>query len=175
MDTETNAETANETEKVDADTAKTEEEETGGAGSKQAVLADLHRERETRRSLQSQVEELSGFRDSITRLLGGEGESPSPEELANTLTGETARADGAEKLLNAVLAAPLGTNVAAMVDSLSFRQGAEKAEDVAQFTKEWIEKNPTFRVGGGVARDMNQGNDAPSGKPKSFDDILRGR
>ena len=171
MGNDTNSETENQEPAEKVDQQQTENEDTGGAGSKQAVLADLQRERETRRSLQSQVEELSGFRESITKLLGGGEGTPDPAELANRLTGETSRAEAAEKLLKAVLAAPVGTNVASMVDSVSFREGAATAEDVTAFVAEWAKANA--HVGAGPARDLNRGNTIePSAK--SFDDVIRG-
>ena len=157
-----------ETEKESAETPAPREE--GGKGSKESVLADLAKERDSRQEAERQVAELRAFREGITRLLGGDSEEADPIELAKA---ETARADNAERLLAVYQAAPAGTDISTLLDSVKFREGLAGAEEVEAYVKTFIKDNPRYAPGdASVARNLNSGNTTPTPK-MSFDDILR--
>lgn len=146
-----------------------------GAGSKDAVLADLKAEREKRQALQAELEASQDFRAKLAELLGGKAgeEETDPAELARQAIAER---DEARRLNAVYQAAPAGTDVAALLDSVSFRAGLRGAKDVAAYVAKVIEDNPRYTPGSpGVARNLNQGNGAPAPKPKSIDDLIRGQ
>lgn len=147
----------------------------GGAGSKDAVLADLKAEREKRQALEAEIKASQDFRAKLAELLGGKAgeEETDPAELARQAIAER---DEARRLNAVYQAAPAGTDVAALLDSVSFRAGLRGAKDVAAYVAKVIEDNPRYTPGSpGVARNLNQGNGAPAPKPKSIDDLIRGR
>ena len=145
----------------------------GGAGSKDAVLADLKAEREKRQALEAEIKASQDFRAKLTELLGGKPEQQDPAELARQAIAER---DEALRLNAVYMAAPAGTDVAALLDSVSFRAGLQGAKDVAAYVAAYIKDNPRYLPGSpGVARNLNQGNGAPAPKPKSIDDLIRGR
>ena len=150
----------------------------GGAGSKDAVLADLKAEREKRQALQAELEASQELRTKLAELLGGKaGEKEAdPAELARQAVAER---DEARRLNAVYQAAPAGTDVAALLDSLSFRAGLAEAKDIAAYVAKVVKENPRYTIGAGVAsaaaHNLNQGNGAQPPKPKSIDDLIRGR
>ena len=149
-----------------------------GAGSKDAVLADLKAEREKRQALQAELEASQDFRAKLAELLGGKaGEKEAdPAELARQAVAER---DEARRLNAVYQAAPAGTDVAALLDSLSFRAGLAEAKDIAAYVAKVVKENPRYTIGAGVAsaaaHNLNQGNGAQPPRPKSIDDLIRGR
>ena len=148
----------------------------GGAGSKDAVLADLKAEREKRQALEAEIKASQDFRAKLTELLGGKPEQQDPAELARQAIAER---DEARRLNAVYQAAPAGTDVAALLDSLSFRAGLAEAKDIAAYVAKVVKENPRYTIGAGVAsaaaHNLNQGNGAVAPKPKSIDDLIRGR
>ena len=148
----------------------------GGAGSKDAVLADLKAEREKRQALQAELEASQELRTKLAELLGGKaGEKEAdPAELARQAVAER---DEARRLNAVYQAAPAGTDVAALLDSLSFRAGLAEAKDIAAYVAKVVKENPRYTISAGVsaAHNLNQGNGAQPPKPKSIDDLIRGR
>lgn len=149
-----------------------------GAGSKDAVLADLKAEREKRQALQAELEASQDFRAKLAELLGGKaGEKEAdPAELARQAVAER---DEARRLNAVYQAAPAGTDVAALLDSMSFRAGLAEAKDIAAYVAKVVKENPRYTIGAGVAsaaaHNLNQGNGAQPPRPKSIDDLIRGR
>ena len=149
----------------------------GGAGSKEAVLADLRAEREKRQALEAEIKASQDFRAKLAELLGGkagEEEEADPAELARQAVAER---DEARRLNAVYQAAPAGTDVAALLDSLSFRAGLAEAKDIAAYVAKVVKENPRYTISAGVsaAHNLNQGNGAQPPKPKSIDDLIRGR
>ena len=148
----------------------------GGAGSKDAVLADLKAEREKRQALEAEIKASQDFRAKLTELLGGKPEQQDPAELARQAVAER---DEARRLNAVYQAAPAGTDVAALLDSVSFRAGLRDAKDVGAYVAAHIKDNPRYLSGGAasaaMAHNLNQGNGASMPKPKSIDDLIRGR
>ena len=148
----------------------------GGAGSKDAVLADLKAEREKRQALEAEIKASQELRTKLAELLGGKaGEKEAdPAELARQAVAER---DEARRLNAVYQAAPAGTDVAALLDSLSFRAGLAEAKDIAAYVAQVVKENPRYTISAGVsaAHNLNQGNGAQPPKPKSIDDLIRGR
>ena len=150
--------------------------EGAGAGSKDAVLADLKAEREKRQALQAELEASQELRTKLAELLGGKaGEKEAdPAELARQAIAER---DEARRLNAVYQAAPAGTDVAALLDSMSFRAGLAEAKDIAAYVAQVVKENPRYTVSAGVsaAHNLNRGNGVPAPLPKSIDDLIRGR
>ena len=148
----------------------------GGAGSKDAVLADLKAEREKRQALEAEIKASQDFRAKLAELLGGKAgeEEADPAELARQAVAER---DEARRLNAVYQAAPAGTDVAALLDSMSFRAGLAEAKDIAAYVAQVVKENPRYTISAGVsaAHNLNQGNGASMPKPKSIDDLIRGR
>ncbi len=150
----------------------------GGAGSKDAVLADLKAEREKRQALEAEIKASQDFRAKLAELLGGKAgeEETDPAELARQAIAER---DEARRLNAVYQAAPAGTDVAALLDSVSFRAGLRGAKDVGAYVAAYIKDNPRYVVGGAasaaMAHNLNRGNGAQPPLPKSIDDLIRGR
>ena len=157
-------------------TGEMDNTEGAGAGSKDAVLADLKAEREKRQALQAELEASQELRTKLAELLGGKaGEKEAdPAELARQAVAER---DEARRLNAVYQAAPAGTDVAALLDSLSFRAGLAEAKDIAAYVAKVVKENPRYTLSAGVsaAHNLNQGNGAQPPKPKSIDDLIRGR
>ena len=150
--------------------------EGSGAGSKDAVLADLKAEREKRQALQAELEASQELRTKLAELLGGKaGEKEAdPAELARQAVAER---DEARRLNAVYQAAPAGTDVAALLDSMSFRAGLAEAKDIAAYVAQVVKENPRYTISAGVsaAHNLNRGNGVPAPLPKSIDDLIRGR
>ena len=157
-------------------TGKMNNTEGAGAGSKDAVLADLKAEREKRQALQAELEASQELRTKLAELLGGKaGEKEAdPAELARQAVAER---DEARRLNAVYQAAPAGTDVAALLDSMSFRAGLAEAKDIAAYVAQVVKENPRYTISASVsaAHNLNQGNGAQPPKPKSIDDLIRGR
>jgi hypothetical protein len=145
----------------------------GGAGSKESVLADLKAERESRQALEAELAESKAFRESLTALLGGKSAEQDPKELAAQAVAERDEA----LRLNAVYAsAPAGTDVAALLDSVSFRDGLAKATDAKAYVAGFVKDNPRYMPGSpDQARNLNFGNGAAPQGRVTLDDLIRGR
>ena len=150
--------------------------EGAGAGSKDAVLADLKAEREKRQALEAEIKASQDFRAKLAELLGGKAgeEEADPAELARQAVAER---DEARRLNAVYQAAPAGTDVAALLDSMTFRAGLAEAKDIAAYVAQVVKENPRYTISAGVsaAHNLNQGNGAQPPKPKSIDDLIRGR
>ena len=150
--------------------------EGAGAGSKDAVLADLKAEREKRQALEAEIKASQELRTKLAELLGGKAgeEEADPAELARQAVAER---DEARRLNAVYQAAPAGTDVAALLDSMSFRAGLAEAKDIAAYVAQVVKENPRYTISAGVsaAHNLNQGNGASMPKPKSIDDLIRGR
>lgn len=157
-------------------TGEMNNDEGAGAGSKGAVLADLKAEREKRQALEAEIKASQDFRAKLAELLGGKsgGEETDPAELARQAIAER---DEAQRLNAVYAAAPAGTDVAALLDSLAFRAGLAETKDIAAYVAKMVEENPRYTISAGVsaAHNLNQGNGAQPLKPKSIDDLIRGR
>ena len=150
--------------------------EGAGAGSKDAVLADLKAEREKRQALEAEIKASQDFRAKLAELLGGKAgeEEADPAELARQAVAER---DEARRLNAVYQAAPAGTDVAALLDSMSFRAGLAEAKDIAAYVAQVVKENPRYTISAGVsaAHNLNRGNGVPAPLPKSIDDLIRGR
>lgn len=119
-----------------------------GAGGKEAVLADLAKERDKRQALETQVAELGQFRDGMAKLFGAKANELTPEQLQAKLTAaETAQATQAKQIA-VYQSAPEGVDVKALLDSASFLavlQAADnKPEATAQAVTDFVKANPRF-------------------------------
>ena len=145
----------------------------GGAGSKEAVLADLKAERESRQALEKELAESKAFRESLTALLGGKDTKQDPEQLA---TQAVAERDEALRLNAVYSSAPAGTDVAALLDSVSFRAGLAKATDAKAYVAGFVKDHPRYVPGSGAqARNLNSDNGAAPQPKLTLDDLIRGR
>lgn len=124
-------------------TAEPEQKDDGekGKGSKEAVLADLARERDERQQAQQQL-------DAVLQALGiNQGKDTDPEQLANDLAAQRAE--------NAVLRAGHGiADVEALLDSKRFTDSLAKVDVTDQAAvKAHIEaftaKNPRYAATSG--------------------------
>ena len=149
-----------------------------GAGSKQAVLADLAAERDKRQALEQQ---FTAFRDGLASALGMNQQEATPEQLADQLS--TAQRDAAQARIELAVfrSTPDGVDAQALLDSRAFvsalgsiAPGDDAALQAA--IDSFVEANPRFRTAplrspGG--RDAAAG--GPSPTPRTMDDLLRGR
>lgn len=145
----------------------------GGAGSKEAVLADLKAERESRQALEKELAESKAFRESLTALLGGKDSKQDPEQLAAQAVAER---DEALRLNAVYSSAPAGTDVAALLDSVSFRAGLAKATDAKAYVVGFVKDHPRYIPGSGAqARNINSDNGTAPQAKLTLDDLIRGR
>lgn len=145
----------------------------GGAGSKEAVLADLKAERESRQALEKELAASKAFRESLTALLGGKDTKQDPEQLA---TQAVAERDEAIRLNAVYSSAPAGTDVAALLDSVSFRDGLAKATDAKAYVTSFVKDHPRYIPGSGAqARNLNSDNGTAPQAKLTLDDLIRGR
>lgn len=108
---------------------------------KQALLADLHKERSKRQSLKSEVEKLSA-------------DVASHKEVQSELDSYKARYDRLEQFLLAA-----GGNVSKALDSRSFTKDLfESDKDIAELVETWNKSNPSAISGAlaGSGQDQNQ-------------------
>ena len=143
-----------------------------GAGSKDALKADLARERDARQALAQQLDQ---FKAGLAQALGIESEQATPEQLAEQLTAAQAETATARVQLAIYQAAPAGVDVSALLDSASFTRslaGIDPSDTEAITAKvtAFVDANPnrftTTTNPGAGARDVHAGGDAnPGGKP----------
>lgn len=134
-----------------------------GKGGKDAILADLAKERDKRQALEAQVQDLLPLRDQFAAIAKvfspGDDTPPDPAKLAEqitasqaeTATEKTARL-AAERQLAVFKAAPAAEgNAAALLDSASFLaaiKDVDPTDSAALDTaiKQAIEANPLFKA-----------------------------
>ena len=142
-----------------------------GAGSKDALKADLARERDARQALAQQLDQ---FKAGLAQALGIESEKATPEQLAEQLTAAQAETATARVQLAIYQAAPAGVDVNALLDSASFTRSLADVDpsDIDAITAKvaaFVDANPnrfTTTNPGAGARDVHAGGDAnPGGKP----------
>lgn len=126
-----------------------------GRGSKDAILADLARERDKRHQLE---ESFGRFREGLAAALGiTDDKQVSPDELADQLEAERAEKAAAARELAALRAIPDGVDREALMDSRAFRaalDGVEPAQ-AAEVVASFVADNPRFRVTShAAARDL---------------------
>lgn len=151
-----------------------------GRGSKSAVLADLAGERDKRQKAET---ELAEFRAKVAELFGVE--APKSDDDAPTKAEiEAARAEArtAQVELSVVRNAPEGVDVAALLDSSSFRDVMSKVDPTdSKAVKAKVEKfvadHPRFTVQAPAQRRSTR--DAAArptgqGQSKTMDDLIRG-
>lgn len=147
-----------------------------GAGSKDALKADLATERQARQELAT---ELSHLKTGLAKALGIEETKATPEQLAEQLTAAQSEASAAKVQLAIYKAAPKGVDVGALLDSTSFLKalaGIDPAdvEAIAEKVTSFVKANPRFRADASAGlRDAYAGGNTSPGK--SMDDWLRGR
>lgn len=124
-----------------------------GKGGKDAVLADLAKERDARQALEKQVTDLQTAQqtqlDAIAKALGlKQDEPPDPAKLAEQVTTEQAKArEAAVQLAVYRNAAQAGGDPDALLDSATFLSGLAKvdptdAQAVATAIKAAVEASP---------------------------------
>lgn len=124
-----------------------------GKGGKEAVLADLAKERDARQALEQKVTDLQTAQqtqlDAIAKALGlKQDEPPDPAKLAEQVTTEQAKArEAAVQLAVYRNAATAGGDPDALLDSATFLASLAKvdptnAEAVATAVKTAVEANP---------------------------------
>lgn len=146
-----------------------------GKGSKDAVLADLARERDKRQNLEAQ---FNGFKDAFAKALGLGGEKPlTTEELTAKVTEQTKRADTLERQLALERSLPATVDKDALLDSTTFQKALDgvPADKVAETVAFFVDQHPRFlRTNPGAgASDAGAGN--PPTPAKSMDDWIRGK
>ena len=149
-----------------------------GAGSKDALKADLVDERSKRQELERTVNAL---RDGFAKAFGLDAKETSPEELAKKLTSAQAETVLARTELAVFRAVPAGVDAQALLDSRAFTatlDGVNPTDTaaVAAAIDTFVANNPRFRTThpGAGARDAGAGSNPPPAA-KSMDDWIRGK
>lgn len=135
-----------------------------GKGGKDAILADLAKERDKRQALEQQVQDLLPLRDQFAAIAKvfnpGDGDAPpDPVKLAEQIASEQgkaaeaeARAANAERQLAVFKAAAHHEgNALALIDSTSFMASIKDvdpndAEKVGEAIRAAVEANPLFKA-----------------------------
>lgn len=128
-----------------------------GKGGKDAILADLARERDKRQALETSVADMQAKQqeqmDALAKALGLKtDEPPDPEKLAAQVTVEQDKARDAQLQLAIYRnAAAAEGNADLLVDSSSFKAATkdiDPADGAAMSTaiKAFVEANPAFKV-----------------------------
>lgn len=151
-----------------------------GAGSKDALKADLATERDKRQQLEQQFGQL---RDGLAKALGiDQGEQVTPEQLTQQLTEAQSERDSLNTRLQVFLNAPEGVDVKALLDSRSFTDSLKgldlsKPDSITGAVNDFVDAHPRFRAGNPTppgARDAGAGRTQQIGAV-SMDDLIRGR
>lgn len=145
-----------------------------GKGSKDAVLADLARERDKRQNLEAQ---FNGFKDAFAKALGlDKDEQLTPEQLTAQVTEQTSRAEKAERLLAVTRAMPATVDSDALLDSSAFQKAIADvpADKVAETVTSFVEQHPRFLRTNPGAGASDAGATNPPAPAKSMDDWIRG-
>lgn len=141
-------------------------EDDKGAGSKDALKADLAEERNKRQALEKTVSEM---RDGFAKALGIKADEVTPEQLAEQLT--QAQADGAakdaritvlEQVVDVFTSAPANVDVQALIDSKQFtdKLAADKPADLKAFVTDYAKDHPRFLRQTGTGGDLGAGHGA---------------
>ena len=162
---------------ADTTTPAAQADDDKGAGSKDALKADLARERDARQALAAQLEQ---FKTGLAQALGVESAKATPEQLAEQLTAAQAETATAQVQLALYKAAPTGVDVAALLDSASFTRtlagiNPADAEAIAAKVTDFVAANPRFRttVPGAGLHDAHAGGGAAGGKTTDINELLR--
>lgn len=148
--------TTEETSQQEAVSEKQAETSDDGKGSKQAVLADLAKERDARQALAAQLDQL---KTGLASALGiNKPAEVTPEQLAEQLAGEKQARINAETRLAVYQNTPAGVDVNALLDSQQFNKliSEVKTENLAETITEFVKKHPRFHTASTTAaRDAN--------------------
>jgi len=126
-----------------------------GRGSKNAVLADLARERDKRHQLEKQFAE---FRDGLGKALGlTQDEQPTPEQLTRQLAESQAATRAAQTQLAVLQNLPDGVDREALLDSTAFHKVISDAtpDTIADTITTFVEQHPRFKTKPAGMRDLN--------------------
>lgn len=156
---------------------KGEPDDYKGAGSKDALKADLVSERKARQELAKQLTDL---KSGLAAALGLETEKATPEQLAEQLTAAKAETATAQVQLAIYKAAPQGVDVGALLDSSSFTRSLagvdpSDADAIAEKVTAFVDTNPRFRVtpAGAGSRDAHAGSGSNAGQKQDINTLLR--
>lgn len=143
-----------------------------GAGSKDALKADLARERDARQALAAQLDQL---KTGLASALGIESEKATPEQLASQLEQARAEAATARAQLAVFTSVPAGVDVQALLDSASFQAALAKADPdkITETVAEFVKANPRFKTPTATpgARDVHA--DQAVDQSTDINDLLR--
>jgi hypothetical protein len=124
-----------------------------GKGGKDAILADLAKERDKRQELEGKLTEQQAQMDAIAKALGlKEDTPPDPEALTAQVEAEQSRArEAALQLAVYRNAAANDANPDALLDSASFLQSIAEVDPtdvtkVGEAIKSALEKNPLLKA-----------------------------
>jgi hypothetical protein len=128
-----------------------------GKGGKDAILADLAKERDRRQALETKVNDLTAAQqaqmDALAKALGLKtDEPPDPDKLAAQVAEEQGKARDAQIQLAIYRnAATAEANADLLVDSQKFRDATKEVDptDAAAMTaaiQAFIEANPAFKA-----------------------------
>ena len=168
-DTSTSEDTQQET--VDETTTETSDE---GKGSKQAVLADLAKERDARQALAAQLDQL---KMGLASALGiSQQTEVTPEQLTEQLTAAQKQAKTAETRLAVYQATPAGVDADALLDSQAFNKliADTTPDKLPEVIADFVKTNPRFHAATNTAaRDANAASDTT--EAFNMNDWLRNR
>lgn len=189
-DTATEQQGAAETDQPDQQQDQPQQPETGkqgaqedkgegykGAGSKDALKADLAAERDKRQQLEQSFNQM---RDGIAKAFGfDDGKQLTPEQMTEQLQTAQTESAAAKAHLAVFRAAPAGVDADALLDSERFRASlkdisVDDRDSLSKAIEAFVDQNPRFRTTqtGAGARDAGA---SGGGKPRSMDDWIRGR
>lgn len=130
-----------------------------GAGSKDALKADLAAERDKRQALEAK---LDTFTEGISKALGISTSEVTPEQMAAQLTQAQSERDTLQAQLAVFLNAPDGVDVKGLLDSSSFTRSLQNADltkpdAVAAAITAFVDTNPRFRTNPSSGGDLSAG------------------
>lgn len=134
-----------------------------GAGSKDALKADLVEERSKRQALEAKFNTLT---EGMAKAFGIETEQATPEQLQQQLqqaTGEKtslqAENTALKQIISVFTVAPAGVDVQGLIDSRAFtdKLAADKPTDVKAFVGDFVKDNPRFMRGQQSGGDIGAG------------------
>ena len=148
-----------------------------GAGSKDALKADLARERDARQALAQQLDQ---FKAGLAQALGIESEQATPDQLAEQLTAAQAETASAKVQLAVFRAAPAGVDANALLDSQQFLAAIGKADPadvgaLSTIVTDFVAANPRFRTTNQAAGARDAAASTPNPSGRTMDDWIRGR
>lgn len=152
-----------------------------GAGSKDALKADLAAERDKRQALETQVAELNKFRDGLAGLFGAKPDELTPERLAARLEESERASAERSKQLAVFSSVPAGVDAGALLDSRAFNAELAKVKSdnpaaIQKVVQDFLKANPRFGspTPDGM-RDARVGDPGAGLSPQTVDDWLRGQ